>query len=109
VRDPESPPRKPAFEADYFGTDEEPVMFPVLAATAGILGDAAQLVATHGLRAYDAVQLASARATRREVPEGQLLPPTMKLARGRCARRLRARSRGRSGRGPFEAIFDSPA
>jgi uncharacterized protein len=59
-----------AFEADYFGTVDDPGGFLVIATTAGILDDAAQLVAAHGLRAYDAVQLASARASRREVPEG---------------------------------------
>jgi uncharacterized protein len=34
------------------------------------MNDAAQLVATHGLRAYDSVQLASARAAAHELPEG---------------------------------------
>jgi predicted nucleic acid-binding protein len=59
-----------AFEADYFGTDEEPARFLVIAATASILDDAAQLAGVHGLRAYDSVQLASARSSLREVPEG---------------------------------------
>jgi uncharacterized protein len=59
-----------AFEADYFGTDEEPSRFLVVAATANILDAAAQLAGIHGLRAYDSVQLASACATLREVPEG---------------------------------------
>jgi uncharacterized protein len=59
-----------AFEADYFGTEEEPARFLVVAATASILDDAAQLAGIHGLRAYDAVQLASACAALREVPEG---------------------------------------
>jgi uncharacterized protein len=59
-----------AFEADYFGTEEEPARFLVIAATASILDDAAQLAGIHGLRAYDAVQLASACSTLREVPEG---------------------------------------
>ncbi|MGH3681704.1 MAG: type II toxin-antitoxin system VapC family toxin [Natronosporangium sp.] len=49
-----------AFEADYFGTAEEPARFLVVAATAPVLDRAARLVAVHGLRAYDAVQLASA-------------------------------------------------
>lgn len=59
-----------AFEADYFGTVDDPARFLVIATTAAILDDAAQLVAAHGLRAYDAVQLASARAAARELPEG---------------------------------------
>lgn len=52
------------FEADYFGTDNEPPRFVTVATTARILDEAARLCATHGLRAYDAVQLASALATR---------------------------------------------
>jgi hypothetical protein len=59
-----------AFEADYLGADEEPSRFLVVGATANILDAAAQLAGTHGLRAYDAVQLASACATLRAVPEG---------------------------------------
>ena len=59
-----------AFEADYFGTEDEPERFLVIGATAAILDRAAQLAGTHGLRAYDSVQLASARAALREVPEG---------------------------------------
>lgn len=49
-----------AFAADY--ADDE-VMLAV-AVRANVLDDAARLVATHALRAYDAVQLASARAAR---------------------------------------------
>lgn len=59
-----------AFEADYFGTEDEPERFLVIAATASLFDAAAQLAGTHGLRAYDSVQLASARAALREVPEG---------------------------------------
>jgi hypothetical protein len=59
-----------AFEADYFGADDEPERFFVIAVTASILDAAAQLVAVHGLRAYDSVQLASARSTSSELPEG---------------------------------------
>jgi predicted nucleic acid-binding protein len=62
-----------AFEADYFGvTDEEP-RFVVLAVTAGLLDDAARLVGVHGLRAYDAVQLASAVATRAAKGDGVVM------------------------------------
>lgn len=52
------------FEADYFGTDDEPPRFLVLALTAPLLDTAAHLVGVHGLRAYDSIQLASARAAR---------------------------------------------
>lgn len=53
------------FEADYFGTDSEPPRFAAVAAAASIFDDASRLCASHGLRAYDAVQLSSALAVRR--------------------------------------------
>ena len=53
-----------AFEADYFGADDEPPRFLVVALTSAVLDDAARMTAAHGLRAYDAVQLASACAAR---------------------------------------------
>lgn len=59
-----------AFEADYFGTDEEPQRFVIVAATAQVLDDAARLAGVHGLRAYDAVQLASATGTKAVAAEG---------------------------------------
>lgn len=49
------------FEADYFGTSDEPPRFASIDLGAGLLDDAAVLSATRGLRAYDAVQLAAAR------------------------------------------------
>ena len=52
------------FEADYYGDDANEGRFVVIGAPADILDDAARLVATHGIRAYDAVQLASAIAAR---------------------------------------------
>lgn len=52
------------FEADYFGTQEDPPRFAIVAAIDAILEDATRLVGVHGLRAYDAVQLASALAAR---------------------------------------------
>lgn len=52
------------FEADYFGSDAEPPRFAAVTATAGILDEAVRLCASHGLRAYDAVQLSSALAVR---------------------------------------------
>ena len=57
------------FEADYFGTAEDPPRFVPVAATAAVLDIAARLVASHGLRAYDAVQLGSALAARAAEPE----------------------------------------
>jgi predicted nucleic acid-binding protein len=59
-----------AFEADYFGTEEDPERFVVIGATASILDAAAQLAGAHGLRAYDSVQLASACSALRELTEG---------------------------------------
>lgn len=53
-----------AFEADYFGTELEAPRFAAVAATAAVLDDAARLTGVHGLCAYDAVQLAAARAAR---------------------------------------------
>lgn len=49
-----------AFGADYADGD----LMVAVAAQGAVLDDAARLVATHALRAYDAVQLASARAAR---------------------------------------------
>ncbi|MQA17092.1 MAG: PIN domain-containing protein [Pseudonocardiaceae bacterium] len=53
-----------AFEADYFGTEDEPPRFAVVAVTPAVLDDAARCTGVHGLRAYDAIQLAAARAAR---------------------------------------------
>ena len=53
------------FEADYFGTDTEPPRFAAVAAVGSLLDEAATLCASHGLRAYDAVQLSAALAVRR--------------------------------------------
>lgn len=58
-----------AFEADWHGTDEEPPRFSPVATTVAVLEEAAQLCAVHGLRAYDAVQLASAVGARTALPE----------------------------------------
>ena len=52
------------FEADYYGTASEPPRFTSVATTDAILNQAAKLCASHGLRAYDAVQLSSALAVR---------------------------------------------
>lgn len=53
-----------AFEADYFGAGDLPQRFVVVALTSSVLDDAARMTAAHGLRAYDAVQLATACAAR---------------------------------------------
>lgn len=58
-----------AFEADYHGSVANPPRFGVVTATATVLEIAAQLVGVHSLRAYDAVQLASAKATAEAVPD----------------------------------------
>lgn len=52
------------FEADYFGAPGEAPRFSAVRVTAEILEQAVRSTAVHGLRAYDAVQLASALATR---------------------------------------------
>ena len=58
-----------AFEADWSGTEAEPPRFSAVTATVAVLEGAARLCAVHGLRAYDAVQLACALAARDAVPE----------------------------------------
>lgn len=58
------------FEADYFGDIDAPPRFSVVAVTAALLDTAAHLVGVHGLRAYDAMQLASALAVAAALPGG---------------------------------------
>ncbi len=53
------------FEADWFGSGTETPRFAAVRLVPGILDEAARLCAGRGLRAYDAVQLASALAARR--------------------------------------------
>lgn len=53
-----------AFEADYFGVPEGPSRFVPVTVAAQVLEEAVRLTAVHGLRAYDAVQLASGKAIR---------------------------------------------
>lgn len=57
------------FEADYFGTVDQPSRFIQVTPTAEVLDDAARWCAVHGLRAYDAVQLACALSAREAVPD----------------------------------------
>jgi uncharacterized protein len=59
------------FEADYFGTENEPPRFASVTITDRVLDEAARLCAVHGLRAYDGVQLSSAMATREADPACQ--------------------------------------
>jgi len=56
------------FEADYFGTTSEPARFATVVVDASVLDAAAHLCGTHGLRAYDAVQLSCALAARAADP-----------------------------------------
>jgi hypothetical protein len=50
-----------AFEADFFGSLDEDPAFLAVPVTNAILDTAARMARVHGLRAYDSVQLASAR------------------------------------------------
>ncbi len=58
-----------AFEADYHGSIPDPPRFGVVAVTTTVLETASRLVGVHGLRAYDAVQLASAKAAAEAIPD----------------------------------------
>jgi predicted nucleic acid-binding protein len=53
-----------AFTVDYTGGSDRAPRFLAVSVTDGIVERAAELTGTYGLRAYDAVQLASALATR---------------------------------------------
>jgi predicted nucleic acid-binding protein len=57
-----------AFHADLFGTATEDPRFVVVSASARVLRDAADLVARHPLRAYEAVQLSCALHVQRAEP-----------------------------------------
>jgi predicted nucleic acid-binding protein len=57
------------FEADYFGVDGQGPRFAAVRTSADVLDAAAKLVAVHGLRAYDAVQLSCALAAHVAVVE----------------------------------------
>lgn len=57
------------FKADYSGSNATPPRFAVVRVSSELLDEAARLAAVHGLRAYDAVQLASACAARGADPE----------------------------------------
>lgn len=74
-----------AFEADYFGAEDDPARFFAIAPTAHILDQASRLLGAYGLRAYDAVQLASACAVDAAVPEGAGLVAFDKTLRAAAA------------------------
>jgi len=57
------------FEFDLWGGSVRPPRFATVPATTRVLDEAARLVPAHGLRAYDAVQLASAVTARAVDPE----------------------------------------
>jgi predicted nucleic acid-binding protein len=52
------------FESDWWGSDDRPASFAVIAVSDQVLDGAVVQVARHGLRAYDAMQLASAISAR---------------------------------------------
>lgn len=52
------------FELDYFGNGETAPRFAVVAEAATVLDEAVRMTRVHGLRAYDAVQLAAAHTAR---------------------------------------------
>ena len=51
-----------AFEQDLRGRSDAPARFAMAGLSEGILGDAPKLCATDGLKAYDAIQLATLTA-----------------------------------------------
>jgi uncharacterized protein len=57
------------FEADWFGTSEQPALLTAVQNTGAILDAAAALVPRHRLRAYDAVVLACVLAVRNLEPD----------------------------------------
>ena len=57
-----------AFEFDYHGDDHAGSVFVIVTADESVLISGARLAALHGLRAYDAVQLACALAARESDP-----------------------------------------
>jgi predicted nucleic acid-binding protein len=57
------------FEADYYGTATEEPRFAVVELSDVVLDVAAQLAGIHGLRAYDSIQLATAKVARSADPD----------------------------------------
>jgi len=56
------------FEADFYGDERAPARFTVVGLPPGLLDRAARLVAVHGLRTLDALQLATSIAVREVDP-----------------------------------------
>lgn len=73
------------FEADWFGTEDRHRRFEPARMTAAVLEDAVRLTGLHGLRAYDAVQLATARAVRGADPDVTLFVAFDKALRDAAA------------------------
>ena len=59
------------FESDYFGAPESRPRFLVLGLPSHVLDEAARLVAAHGLRAYDGLQMAAGKMARDAEPSCQ--------------------------------------
>lgn len=57
-----------AFEYDWYGGNGEPSRFAAVAAAGAVIADAARLCESHDMRAFDAVQLASALALAADDP-----------------------------------------
>jgi predicted nucleic acid-binding protein len=74
-----------AFEADGSGTEEERPRFSVVTPTVAVLERAARLCAVHGLRAYDAVQLACGSVARDAVRECRTFAAFDRHLRGAAA------------------------
>lgn len=74
-----------AFEADYFGADGDPPRFAVVAASGAVLDDAARIAGVQGLRAFDAVQMATARAAATVDPDCRTFAASDKDLRGAAA------------------------
>ncbi|MEV2274433.1 type II toxin-antitoxin system VapC family toxin [Nocardiopsis sp. NPDC049922] len=73
------------FEADYFGAPGEPRRFSAVTVTAEMLEEAVRLTAVHGLRAYDAVRLATGKAVRSVDPRCSTFAVFDKDLRGAAA------------------------
>lgn len=59
-----------AFEVDWYGGADTEPRFPLVAASSAVVAEAARLCAVHNLRAFDAVQLASALSLLGDEPVG---------------------------------------
>ena len=62
-----------AFDFDFLGDDRSAPRFAIVGVDEDVIANAVRLLAPHNLRAYDAVQLASALVARRAVPDCETL------------------------------------